>query len=65
MASSPEHHKSPEEMLRLALYEEQGGNYCLVAVDVRNVYGVPFEVVLSRKDEHDRPCFCYIKAITS
>lgn len=40
--------RSPQSQLQSALIEEADGNHCLVAMTVCNIYGVPFEVSLSR-----------------
>jgi hypothetical protein len=37
-----------QDMLRQALTEEADDKHCLVALSVRNVFGVPFEVCLAR-----------------
>ncbi|WVR06234.1 hypothetical protein IAU60_003264 [Kwoniella sp. DSM 27419] len=42
---------SGDEALRLALLEENDHDHCLLSLDVRNVYGVPFEVTLRRKSD--------------
>jgi hypothetical protein len=44
---------SPEEKLRRAMEQEADGDHCLVALLVRNAYGVPFEVSLTRQSEGD------------
>ncbi|KAK8858467.1 hypothetical protein IAR55_002694 [Kwoniella newhampshirensis] len=40
-----------EEQLRRALEEESDANHCLLSLNVKNVYGVPFEVTLGRKGD--------------
>lgn len=41
-----------EERARRALLEvEDEGDWCLFSVDVRNVYGLPFEVTFERKQD--------------
>ncbi|WWC88812.1 uncharacterized protein L201_003725 [Kwoniella dendrophila CBS 6074] len=42
-----------EERLRTALREESDDDHCLLSLSVRNVYGVPFEVTLERRDSED------------
>jgi hypothetical protein len=44
---------SAGDELRTALDREADGEHCLVALMVRNVYGVPFEVSLSRLNKAD------------
>jgi hypothetical protein len=40
-----------EELLKQRMEEESDERHCLVSVGVRNVYGVPFEVTLTRGGE--------------
>nr|XP_019045803.1 hypothetical protein I302_06194 [Kwoniella bestiolae CBS 10118]OCF24733.1 hypothetical protein I302_06194 [Kwoniella bestiolae CBS 10118] len=42
-----------EDRLKIALREENDDGYCMLALSVRNVYGVPFEVTLERNDHDD------------
>lgn len=44
---------SAEDILKATMEEESDGDHCLFAIDVRNVYGVPFEVVVTRRGEDD------------
>jgi hypothetical protein len=40
-----------EDILHSRMGEEQGDEWCLLALSFRNVYGVPFEVELLRKSD--------------
>ncbi|GAA6025577.1 hypothetical protein JCM11491_005997 [Sporobolomyces phaffii] len=42
-----------DRRLEASLRDVDDGRHCLVAVDVMNVYGKPFEVTLERKEEHN------------
>lgn len=51
-ASEPSFSAIPahQQKLQLAFKHEADGKHCLVALGVRNVFGVPFEVSLTRID---------------
>ena len=40
-----------EDELKRRLEDESNDDHCLVSLSVRNVFGVPFEVALHRKDD--------------
>ncbi len=42
---------SAEDVLKAAMEEESDVDHCLLSIDVRNVYGVPFEFVLARVED--------------
>ena len=47
---SPSFQTIGESLLAEAIKAEMDVEHCLISLSVRNVYGVPFEVALSRKD---------------
>ena len=46
-----------EEPIEEVLRREEDEDHCLFAVDVRNVYGQPFEVTFERRSGGDGECF--------
>lgn len=47
-----------DDELKRHLEDEADDNHCLVSLSVRNVFGVPFEVSLHRKDGDEPGMLC-------
>lgn len=52
-----------DKRLEDSLRDVDDGQHCLVAVDVMNVYGKPFEVKLERREEREPLRLFYIISI--
>jgi hypothetical protein len=53
-----------EDALRQKLQEESDGRHCLLSIGVRNVYGVPFEVTLTRSNDGEARIHLEVNVLT-